>query len=29
MGIYIGGNALGGMAGRFIAGIVSGHFGWR
>jgi YNFM family putative membrane transporter len=29
MGIYIGGNAFGGMAGRFIAGIVSEYFGWR
>ncbi|MCL2831081.1 MAG: MFS transporter [Betaproteobacteria bacterium] len=29
MGIYIAGNALGGMSGRFIAGVVADHFGWR
>ena len=29
MGIYIAGNALGGMSGRFITGIVADHFGWR
>lgn len=29
MGLYIGGNAVGGMSGRLIAGIVADHYGWR
>lgn len=29
MGLYIGGNAVGGMSGRLIAGIVADHWGWR
>ena len=29
MGLYIGGNAIGGMSGRLIAGIVADHWGWR
>ncbi len=29
MGLLIGGNALGGMAGRVIAGFVMEHAGWR
>lgn len=29
MGLYISGNALGGMSGRFFAALVADHFGWR
>jgi MFS transporter, YNFM family, putative membrane transport protein len=29
MGLYIGGNAAGGMGGRLIAGILTDFFGWR
>jgi YNFM family putative membrane transporter len=29
MGLYIGGNAMGGMSGRLIAGIMADHWGWR
>src|SRR5690606_17948390 len=29
MGLYIGGNAVGGMSGRLIAGVVADHWGWR
>ncbi len=29
MGLYIGGTALGGMAGRVITGIVAGYWSWR
>lgn len=29
MGLYIGGNALGGMCGRLLVGVVSGFFSWR
>ncbi len=29
IGLYIAGNALGGMSGRFIAAVVADHFGWR
>ena len=29
MGLYIGGNAFGGMSGRLIAGIIADHWGWR
>lgn len=29
MGIYIGGNALGGMAGRVFTAVLAGHFSWR
>jgi YNFM family putative membrane transporter len=29
MGLYIGGTAFGGMAGRFITGIVADFFSWR
>lgn len=29
MGLYIGGTAAGGMAGRLISGIAADHFGWR
>nr|WP_199067168.1 MFS transporter [Chromobacterium sp. ASV5] len=29
MGLYIAGNALGGMSGRFIASLLADHFGWR
>lgn len=29
MGLYIGGNAVGGMSGRLLAGIVADHWGWR
>lgn len=29
MGLYVGGSALGGMAGRTIAGLLSGAFGWH
>jgi YNFM family putative membrane transporter len=29
MGLYIGGNAAGGLGGRLIAGVVTDYFGWR
>ena len=29
MGLYIGGNAVGGLSGRLIAGVVTDAFGWR
>jgi YNFM family putative membrane transporter len=29
MGLYIGGNAIGGMSGRLLAGIIADHWGWR
>jgi YNFM family putative membrane transporter len=29
MGLYIGGNAAGGMGGRLIAGVLTDFFGWR
>lgn len=29
MGLYISGNAIGGMGGRLIAGVLADHFGWR
>ncbi|WP_368671595.1 MFS transporter [Chromobacterium sp. ASV23] len=29
MGLYIAGNALGGMCGRFLASVLADHFGWR
>jgi YNFM family putative membrane transporter len=29
MGLYIGGNAVGGMSGRLIAGVIADHWGWR
>ncbi|HET7931708.1 MAG TPA: MFS transporter [Rhodanobacteraceae bacterium] len=29
MGLYISGNAIGGMAGRFLAGVVTEWAGWR
>ncbi|MDB6082571.1 MAG: rane protein [Gammaproteobacteria bacterium] len=29
MGLYIGGNAAGGLGGRLIAGVLSEFFGWR
>jgi YNFM family putative membrane transporter len=29
MGLYISGNAIGGMAGRLIAGVLADEFGWR
>ncbi|MBI2714329.1 MAG: MFS transporter [Rhizobiales bacterium] len=29
MGLYIGGTALGGMAGRVITGVVAGYYSWR
>lgn len=29
MGLYISGNAIGGMSGRLIAGVLTDHFGWR
>lgn len=29
MGLYIGGTAIGGMAGRVISGVLSDLFGWR
>lgn len=29
MGLYISGNALGGMSGRFLGALVADHFGWR
>ncbi|MBO8129080.1 MAG: MFS transporter [Peptococcaceae bacterium] len=29
IGLYIGGNSVGGMCGRIISGVVAEHFGWR
>ncbi|WP_049621188.1 MFS transporter [Frateuria defendens] len=29
MGLYISGNAIGGMGGRLVAGILADYFGWR
>jgi YNFM family putative membrane transporter len=29
MGLYIGGNAMGGLGGRLIAGVLTEYFGWR
>jgi YNFM family putative membrane transporter len=29
MGLYIGGNAIGGMGGRLISGFAADHFSWR
>jgi len=29
MGLYIAGNAIGGLSGRVIAGVLAGHGGWR
>jgi MFS transporter, YNFM family, putative membrane transport protein len=29
MGLYIGGNALGGMSGRLLIGVLADHAGWR
>jgi YNFM family putative membrane transporter len=29
MGLYIGGNAAGGLGGRLIAGVLTDYFGWR
>ncbi|WKL02283.1 MFS transporter [Paenibacillus amylolyticus] len=29
MGLYISGNSIGGMAGRFISGVVTDWFSWR
>ncbi|MBU6248594.1 MAG: MFS transporter [Xanthomonadaceae bacterium] len=29
MGLYISGNAIGGMSGRLVAGVLTDHFGWR
>lgn len=29
MGLYISGNAIGGMSGRLIAGVLADFFGWR
>jgi MFS transporter, YNFM family, putative membrane transport protein len=29
MGLYIGGNAIGGMGGRLISGFAAGHSSWR
>jgi len=29
MGLYISGNALGGMSGRFLAALITDHYGWR
>ncbi len=29
MGLYIGGNCFGGMAGRLLAGVLADNFGWR
>jgi YNFM family putative membrane transporter len=29
MGLYIGGNALGGMSGRLVIGVLADHTGWR
>ncbi len=29
MGLYVGGTAIGCMAGRVISGVLADHFGWR
>jgi len=29
MGLYIGGNAFGGMVGRLVIGVMAGHMSWR
>lgn len=29
MGLYIAGNAIGGMGGRLVAGVLADYFGWR
>ncbi|WP_083338733.1 MFS transporter [Chromobacterium sphagni] len=29
MGLYVAGNALGGMCGRFLASVLADHVGWR
>lgn len=29
MGLYISGNAIGGMGGRLVAGVLADYFGWR
>ena len=29
MGLYIAGNAIGGLSGRVIAGVLAEHGGWR
>ncbi|ETS30828.1 arabinose efflux permease family protein [Photorhabdus khanii NC19] len=29
MGLYISGNAIGGMSGRLISGVITDHFSWR
>lgn len=29
MGLYIGGNAFGGMVGRLLIGVMAGHMSWR
>jgi MFS transporter, YNFM family, putative membrane transport protein len=29
MGLYIAGNAIGGLSGRVVAGVLEGHGGWR
>jgi YNFM family putative membrane transporter len=29
MGLYIGGNAFGGMVGRLVIGVLTSHIGWR
>jgi YNFM family putative membrane transporter len=29
MGLYIGGNAIGGMTGRLLSGVLAEHFSWR
>ena len=29
MGLYIGGNAFGGMVGRLVIGVLTAHIGWR
>jgi MFS transporter, YNFM family, putative membrane transport protein len=29
MGLYIGGNAAGGLGGRLLAGVLTDYFGWR
>ena len=29
MGLYVGGNAVGGMSGRFLAGVIAGWESWR
>ncbi|KAG1245604.1 hypothetical protein G6F65_021142 [Rhizopus arrhizus] len=29
MGLYLGGNAIGGLSGRRLAGSIADHWGWR